>query len=102
MNKKVSRVLGVTEPLDQDINRRLELDSIKSQKIANHPISMTSEVTDINRVFCFKHQDKQIEYFCRNCHQLVCPKCMFKEHNGHEFAQLEEVTHVVKQNIGDL
>lgn len=27
---------------------------------------------------------------------------MFRDHNGHEFAQLEEVTSVVKQNIGDL
>ncbi len=64
--------------------------------------SAKSEITDMNRVFCFKHQDKQIEYFCRLCHQLVCPKCMYKDHNGHEFAQLEEVTNVVKQNIGDL
>ena len=27
---------------------------------------------------------------------------MFKDHNGHEFAQLDDVTNVVKQNISDL
>ena len=38
------------------------------------------------RVYCFKHQDKEVEYFCKICHSIVCPKCMFAEHNGHELA----------------
>ena len=27
---------------------------------------------------------------------------MFAEHNGHELAQLEEVTNIIKQNVYDL
>ena len=53
-------------------------------------------------VMCAKHPEKRIEYFCRQCHHLVCPKCMFHDHNGHELAQLDEVTVIVKQNITDL
>lgn len=62
--------------------------------------TITNQVT--GKVFCFKHQDKEIEYFCKICHAIVCPKCMFAEHNGHELAQLEDVTNIIKQNIYDL
>lgn len=62
--------------------------------------TITNQIT--GKVFCFKHQDKEIEYFCKICHSIVCPKCMFAEHNGHELAQLEDVTNIIKQNIYDL
>lgn len=55
-----------------------------------------------NRVYCGRHPEKEIEYFCKICHQIVCPKCMFAEHNGHELAQLEDVTGIIKQNVYDL
>ena len=55
-----------------------------------------------NKVYCGKHRDKEIEYYCKLCHSIVCPKCMFSEHNGHELAQLEDVTAIIKQNIHDL
>jgi hypothetical protein len=54
------------------------------------------------RVYCYKHKDKEIEYFCKICHLIVCAKCMFAEHNGHELAQLEDVTNIIRQNIHDL
>jgi hypothetical protein len=63
---------------------------------------MYSGITDTNRVYCYKHQEKVIEYFCRECHTLVCPRCMFEDHNGHQFAELADVTHVIRQNIKDL
>lgn len=59
-------------------------------------------VPNSGKVFCFKHQDKEIEYFCKFCHTIVCSKCMFSDHNGHELAQLEDVTNIIKQNIYDL
>ena len=62
--------------------------------------TITNQVT--GKVFCLKHQDKEIEYFCKICHSIVCPKCMFAEHNGHELAQLEDVTSIIRQNIYDL
>jgi hypothetical protein len=64
------------------------------------PTHYTNELS--GKVYCFKHKDKEIEYFCKICHSIVCPKCMFAEHNGHELAQLEDVTNIIKQNIYDL
>lgn len=37
-----------------------------------------------NYVFCPRHFDKPIEYFCKQCSITVCVKCMFDEHNGHD------------------
>lgn len=37
-------------------------------------------------VFCSKHPEKAIEYFCKQCNLVVCSKCMFLDHNGHELA----------------
>ena len=75
---------------------KIEMGSIRSQNVVMPTKSAHTEITDYSRVYCYMHQERQIEYFCRNCHQLVCPKCMFKDHNGHEFAQLDDVTNVVK------
>ena len=56
----------------------------------------------VRKVYCGKHRDKEIEYYCKLCHSIVCPKCMFLDHNGHELAQLEDVASIIKQNIHDL
>ena len=48
------------------------------------------------KVLCFKHQDKQIEFFCKVCHENVCARCMFSQHQGHELAELSDVTGIVK------
>ena len=72
------------------------------QTLANQIPQVSITQTGTGKVFCFKHQDKEIEYFCKFCHTIVCPKCMFSDHNGHELAQLEDVTNIIKQNIYDL
>ena len=53
-------------------------------------------------VFCPRHTDKPIEYFCKQCSITVCVKCMFDEHNGHELIQIEEMATSLKQNVLDL
>ena len=60
------------------------------------------EVVNDGKVYCSSHPEKPIEYFCRVCHCLVCPRCMYQDHNGHELAQLDDVTAIVRQNIFDL
>ena len=52
----------------------------------NNRVSNISNPNPGGKVFCAKHPEKEIEYFCKICHSIVCPKCMFIEHNGHELA----------------
>ena len=41
---------------------------------------------------CEWHPAKQIEFFCRACHTLVCATCLFAgDHKGHDCCQLPEV-----------
>ena len=55
-----------------------------------------------NFVYCPRHYDKPIEYFCKLCTVTVCVKCIFDEHNGHELIQIEEMASSLKQNVLDL
>ena len=59
--------------------------------LKNHKILMLLKkepVQDLydpeNFVYCPRHLDKPIEYFCKQCSITVCVKCMFDEHNGHD------------------
>ena len=79
--------------------------AMESHRSAQAPQSVRSRETGVNQVgqvFCSKHPQKTIEYFCRQCQILVCARCMFETCNGHELAQLDEVTGIVRQNIEDL
>ena len=38
---------------------------------------------DVQGTVCKVHLDRQVEYYCSDCQQPVCSKCMFKDHNGH-------------------
>ena len=49
-----------------------------------------------NFIYCPKHYDKPIEYFCKLCTITVCVKCIFDEHNGHELIQIEEMASSLK------
>lgn len=68
---------------------KLQLDVEKEPKMMPQPIE------EKIKVFCLKHKEKEIEYFCKICHSIVCAWCMFVEHNGHELAMLEDVTGII-------
>ena len=55
-----------------------------------------------NFIYCPRHYDKPIEYFCKLCTMTVCVRCIFDEHNGHELIQIEEMASSLKQNVLDL
>lgn len=49
-----------------------------------------------NYIYCPRHYDKPIEYFCKLCTITVCVRCIFDEHNGHELIQIEEMASSLK------
>ena len=75
------------------------------QLITNSGMSAKNPATplgDENFVYCPRHYDKPIEYFCKLCTLTVCVKCIFDEHNGHELIQIDEMASSLKQNVLDL
>lgn len=73
-----------------------------SKYIKNHKILalLKKENPDLldpdNYVYCPRHLDKVIEYFCKQCSITVCVRCMFDEHNGHDLVQIEEMASSLK------
>ena len=101
-NSAAGRTAGMEEdPATADEPREY---NFGASGVHNPPATEGGSVagSDEKRVYCAKHRNKEIEYFCKVCHSIVCAKCMFADHNGHELAQLEDVTTVIRQNIHDL
>ena len=42
-------------------------------------------------VYCPRHPEKLIEYFCKTDSESVCVKCIYDDHNGHHLMQVEEM-----------
>ena len=40
---------------------------------------------------CEKHSDREIEFYCNDCKVLVCSRCMFFDHNGHQLSLLDDI-----------
>jgi hypothetical protein len=53
------------------------LEKIGDEEFTDNPGSLKN-------VPCPRHPDKHIEYFCKQCAGVVCVKCIFDEHNGHD------------------
>ena len=42
-------------------------------------------------VHCQLHPEKEIEYFCKQCEESVCSRCIFKNHNGHLLVETTDI-----------
>lgn len=51
---------------------------------------------------CMKHQDRDIEFYCKGCKTLICSRCMFHEHNGHQLCLLEDALDYLMDHLDDL
>lgn len=59
--------------------------------LRNHVrIPVGSLTIDNFEVFCQVHTDKKPDYFCVNCDQFVCCKCMIENHQEHVVSTLDE------------
>jgi hypothetical protein len=48
------------------------------------------------------HLNKNLEFFCKTCSQLVCSHCIFFEHNGHMLCQTDDINNLLMNNLSDL
>ena len=39
---------------------------------------------------CFKHEGRRVEYFCAECDEILCSKCMVLGHRDHGFQHLDD------------
>ena len=41
--------------------------------------------------FICKSHCKQLEYFCMDCNDLICPKCIKNDHLSHRFEDVDDI-----------
>ncbi|XP_021361228.1 uncharacterized protein LOC110455422 [Mizuhopecten yessoensis] len=41
---------------------------------------------------CIHHKERQLEFYCEKCQELVCPKCLSSIHKTHPVSDLSEIT----------
>ena len=51
---------------------------------------------DLDNIPCKTHPKQMCCVYCRECKQLICSKCLIKDHNGHD---MDEIETVYKENL---
>ncbi len=52
-------------------------------------------------VYCQLHPEKEIEYFCKQCEESVCSRCIFKSHNGHLLVETSDIADALNESTGE-
>ena len=89
------------EDMKDKSNKNIEQDNIKGKNIINNYINEDKEIVQ----FCDKHKDKKIEYFCLQCSEYFCSKCLMftnqsviEKHKNHK---IMEYKNLKKYNINE-
>ena len=51
--------------------------------------------------FCFEHVEKELEFYCETCGELICYKCALKggKHHSHDYEELNQAFEKYKKEI---
>ena len=51
--------------------------------------------------FCFEHVEKELEFYCETCEELICYKCALKggKHQSHDYEELDQAFEKYKEEI---
>ena len=51
--------------------------------------------------FCFEHVEKELEFYCETCGELICYKCALKggKHHSHDYEELDQAFEKYKKEI---
>ncbi|XP_052080335.1 uncharacterized protein LOC127718386 [Mytilus californianus] len=58
------------------------------------------ETPEFNNIKCDRHAGQTCCLFCSTCQNLVCPNCISKAHNGHNFLDITDAYTKKKEKIG--
>ncbi|CDW72594.1 kelch motif family protein [Stylonychia lemnae] len=77
-------------------NRSSPSKQIMSQRQAS---KIEKQLTQSSKFYCKIHAERFIEYYCQQCHQSVCSRCMFENHNGHELSQIDDALKLMRSKL---
>lgn len=64
----------------------------KSIRILKNHVRYPIDVGDLFALSanCTVHSDTNAEYFCFTCKNMLCSKCIIKDHTGHDIISIED------------
>ena len=83
------------------ISNRNSLNKKKEYKAKKLEESESGPIVEGND-FCIYHKEKPIEFFCSDCSSAICSLCLYESHNGHKLSLLDEMSGIIKKNMGEL
>lgn len=51
---------------------------------------------------CRRCPENAIEFYCKDCKELICSKCLFYHHNGHQLCLVEDTLEVLMVDLDEL
>ena len=72
--------------------------SLEGSKVYTTPLTPSAKKTIHN---CFEHVDKEREYYCEACEELICYKCALKggKHEGHDYDEIKNAYNKYKGEV---
>ena len=58
--------------------------------------------TDVELVFCIKHQDEEMDLYCKICQTPTCNECLKTDHAGHDFDTIAKLYSKIMNRRSDL
>lgn len=87
---------GVSElKTNFNLKRLVSIVSDNDKRIARNMLqkrgTQRPSLTNRKRLSLCQHHHRQVEYFCLDCNDLLCPKCISASHKGHNFDDVDKV-----------
>ncbi|KAL9643731.1 hypothetical protein ABK040_016033 [Willaertia magna] len=93
----------VKQLLENYFNEKQKEQQVSTSTFINEPsLSIETKVkqTIIDPRYCCKEHDCPLEYICYQCNDvIVCYKCGFKYHNGHQLKEVNEMIEIEANKI---
>ncbi|KAL9643741.1 hypothetical protein ABK040_016043 [Willaertia magna] len=99
----------VKQVLENYFNEKQKEEQVSTSTFINEPLSSnietnvtSSQIITIDPRYCCKEHGCPLEYICYQCNDvIVCYKCGFKYHNGHQLKEINDVIEIEANKIKD-
>lgn len=64
-------------------------------------MSRATDLKPVKEVTCYVHTDRELEFYCKTCDELICSRCALKsgKHQSHDYEELSKVYGKFKAEI---
>ncbi|XP_050416641.1 E3 ubiquitin-protein ligase TRIM71-like [Patella vulgata] len=53
-------------------------------------LAHSRNTADGSRPFCYRHKTEILEFYCKDCCQIICKECQISDHKGHDTPEINQ------------